>query len=93
MAMTSDELFTEAAARGLQLGHMCQYSYVSGSVSKNDHWEAVFNNGKGVLTKGSGRSPAAALRSALYGADASPAKVVVKHLKRPITDDDLACLD
>lgn len=64
--MTADELFTEAAERGLQLGRLFQTRYKMGDESRTDHWEAHFHTDKGVWCSGSGRSAKMALQQALY---------------------------
>ena len=62
-----DQLFAEAAARGLQLGHLRQYSYVINGKTKTDHWEAAFHDSKGHWCSGAGRSALLALQAALHG--------------------------
>ncbi len=64
--MSTDALFAEAARRGLQLGRLCQYSYVVGDTRKTDHWEAHLHDHKGVCIGGRGRSPEEALQDALH---------------------------
>lgn len=79
--MTSDEMFAEAAKRGLNLGRMCQYPYRLGSESRNDHWEVHFNDKKGNPVSGSGRTPQQALQSTLYPS-------TQKKAARPALRDD-----
>lgn len=64
--MTVEELLALAAEGKLMLGHLGQYSYVSGGARKTDAWEAHFTDEKGKGVYGAGRSARDAINDALH---------------------------